>query len=442
MESTVQGRVAEFRRPTQLEVVAGLLVVTTVVLHVIAMVPTYLNDPTSHQSILAQPDQAALYSILAAGWALVLVIGLTGPDRIPVSAGLAVGMAATEFGFRVSDLGQLFRYGYSEAGAGLWLMTAAWAVGAAAAVVLVIAARRHRHPSAAIDPADMQNEADNPVFGAGAAVPAVPSSSLAPASGPPADSFPSTWGSPTTSLPTAAGPPTTSLPVPSPTTSLEPIGGWPARPAPVPAGPPTISLAAVGAATEPAPITDANGDPAIGTRYSWTIVALLLGLVVAGAFLPAWDHYRAASSVTGERITFNLGNAFSGPWQVVLGNVLVAVSLVAVPLIGIRLRNRNVGAAVVVGALIVLTSQFVSAIVQVDQPVSPSLAGVTASQASRLGLTLSLRLTGWFVVDAIAAFALFAAVMVWATLRFAQENSAGTVPTAPVARSEAIPWVS
>ena len=58
-----------------------------------------------------------------------------------MTAGIAVGLAATELGFRVSDLGGALQAGGSRAGSGLWIMTAAWVVGAAGAVLLVVAAR-------------------------------------------------------------------------------------------------------------------------------------------------------------------------------------------------------------------------------------------------------------------------------------------------------------
>jgi hypothetical protein len=102
-----------------------------------------------------------------------------------------------------------------------------------------------------------------------------------------------------------------------------------------------------------------------------------------------------------------------------------------------------VGAALVVGALIVLGTQFSSAVVQVDQAVPPSVAGLSASQATQLGLQLHMSLTGWFTFDVLAAFALFVAAMVLGHARApnhagsAQASSAGTWPSTPDARSAA-----
>ena len=177
-------------------------------------------------------------------------------------------------------------------------------------------------------------------------------------------------------------------------------------------------------------------------RAAWTMLVVVLALLVAGAFLPAWDHAVAYSPVTGQGINRSLGNAFSGPWQQVIGTVLAAVAMAAVPAVAVRLRNRAAGAAAVCGSLLVLGSQLTAAVVQVDQPVSPAQVGLSGGEAARLGLQLALKLTGWFTVDALAAYALFAAVLVWATLRVHHENSPGSRPSAPDFRNDAIPWAS
>jgi hypothetical protein len=102
-----------------------------------------------------------------------------------------------------------------------------------------------------------------------------------------------------------------------------------------------------------------------------------------------------------------------------------------------------VGAAVVSGGLLVLASQFAAAIVQVDQPVPPSVAGLTPAQASELGLQLHLSLTGWFTFDVLAAFALFVVAIVLGCARWEeiQDSSAGSRPSAPDAFSASSrPW--
>jgi hypothetical protein len=346
---------ASHRVPGSLELLAGALLVATVVLHVVAMFPTYFSG---QGSLVSQPDQAALYALLAASWALALAIGLTGPHRTHLAAAMAVGIALTELGFRVSDLGDVFRYGSSTAGAGLWVMEASWVVGAAAAGVAVVAARaRHARPRAT-----------------GVAEP---------------------------------GPPSFVEPAPA-----EPVPAEPAAAEPHAPGPET-------AEADPAATQDAH------ERLAWAMLVVVLAAVVAGAFLPPWDHAVAVSSVTGRSVGRNLGNAFSAPWQEIVGSVLAAAALFAVPAVSTRLRDRGVAAAAAVGSLLVLATQLVAAVVQVDEPVPPAELGLSPAQAGQLGLHISMQLTGWFTLDALAAYALFAAVMIWATLRAAPEGSEG-----------------
>ncbi len=162
-----------------------------------------------------------------------------------------------------------------------------------------------------------------------------------------------------------------------------------------------------------------------------TVLIVVLALATAGAFLPAWDHYSGLVSTTGRAVAFNLGNAFSGPWQLVIGTVFVAVALVAVSVLATRMRLRAIGAALVAGSLIVLATQFTSALVQVDTTVPPSVAGLTPTQANQLGLRLHLTLTGWFTFDLLAAFALFVAAMVVGHVREvrSEANPVGPPPS-------------
>ena len=407
METVEQSSVAS-RRPSALDLVAAAGLVATVVLHVVAMAPTYF---VGTGSLMSQPDQATIYSVVAAAWALALVIGLTGPNRTQVAAALAVGVAASELGFRVADLGDALRYGTQTVGSGLWLMEAAWVVGAVAAGLAVAAARR-RHtprPPKRSEVAGAPEPWSGPQPGPGAAA---DGSDAARADTP--DSI--DWTAPLT------------------------VGDGRPEPGFVPV-PVAVAVGGAGGATdEPGVSPSAEDDH---ERAAWTLLVIILAAVTAGAFLPAWDHAVATSAVTGRSVGVDLGNAFSHqPWQQVVGTVLAALSLLVVPAVAVRLRNKAVGAAAVCGSLLVLAAQLASAVVQVDQPVSPSYFGLTAGQVQQLGLSLSLRLTDWFTVDALAAYALLAAVMVWSTLRVAHDNSAGTVPKAPFERNEAMPSAS
>jgi hypothetical protein len=419
------------RRPTPLEVTAAGLLAASLILHLVAMLPHYYGG-AGQTSLWSEPDQAAQYAVLAAGWALALGIALTGPGRVRMAAAVAVGLAATEFGLRLSDVGEVFRYGTGEASAGLWLMTAAWVVGAAGAGLAVLAVRRPDRLAAINEPVSDAIPVDSgpqsvstprpagawdapgvPIGGAG---PDPPALFDRPAAEPqPEAMFPSSGQEFSTRPPPEWQDSTVPLSV-TPESSTVPL---PVGPEPITPGrdtgqeSSTLALAGPDATTSLGSALPRSGSIGAGPA----VLIVLLALATAGAFLPAWDHYTGTAAATGRSVSFNLGNAFSGPWQVVIGNVFVALALVAVPLIALRLRVRAAGAALIAGSLIVLASQFTSAIVQVDHHVPPSVAGLTPTQANQLGLQLHMSLTGWFTVDVLAAFALFVAAMVLGHVR-------------------------
>ncbi|MDA8045338.1 MAG: hypothetical protein M0Z30_08890 [Actinomycetota bacterium] len=387
MENVEEAHAAS-RRPAGLDVAAALALVATVVLHVVAMAPTYF---TASGSLMSQADQATLYAIMAASWALALAIGLTGPHRTPVAAALAVGVAVTEMGFRAADLGDVFRYGSASVGSGFWLMEAAWLVGAAGALLAVLAARA-RHRSRTTPGASEPERVDLSELALGV-----------------------DWAAPV-----AAGEESPAVAMDDPTRAQRRSGD-----------------------TSVLPVAAVTASEDAHERLAWTLLVVILAALTAGAFLPAWDHAQATSTITGRSVSLDLGNAFSHqPWQQVIGTVLAALSMLAVPVVAVRWRNKAVGAAATCGMLLVLGAQLASAVVQVDQPVPASDFGINSAQVQQLGLALSLKLTGWFTLDALAAYALFAAVMVWATLRLAHESSSGTAQSAPDLRSPAMPSAS
>lgn len=441
MQMALEPPLAAHRRPAPLELLAAGLLVVTVVLHVVAMVPAYFVASGGNSSLVSQPDQAALYAVLAASWALALAIGFTGPHRTPVAAALAAGVAATELGFRVADLGDALRYGTSLVGAGLWLMEAAWVVGAAGAVIAVVAVR-HRHGAAGRLAAPHET-ARSAAFPAGTAE--WQTDGTAPTAFAPGRE---SGGEAHGEMPVNPYADPTSAGMAEPLQASAPLqGGRSDQSSPVGEAPTASdSSAAMSVSGNSLSGTQPAHQPGTGEdsheRAAWTMLVVVLALLVAGAFLPAWDHAVAYSPVTGQGINRSLGNAFSGPWQQVIGTVLAAVAMAAVPAVAVRLRNRVAGAAAVCGSLLVLGSQLTAAVVQVDQPVSPAQVGLSGGEAARLGLQLALKLTGWFTVDALAAYALFAAVLVWATLRAPHENSPGSRPSAPDFRNDAIPWAS
>jgi hypothetical protein len=312
-------------------VAAGALILACIVLHLVAMTQTYFNG---EGALGSQPDQVVLYSVLAAGWVAVFVISLLGRDRLTISAALAVGLAVTELGFRVSDLGSAINAGISEAGSGLWMMTVAWVLGALGTVLLLVAARS-------------------------------------------------------------------------------------------PAG------ETGGSAGEPA---DGRYDRTAG----WITGVGVLGLATAALYLPPWDHYVLTATASGEIRKVNLGNGLSGPWPVVLGNLIVVGAIFVAALVAILFRQRRVGAALVVGSLVALGSQMASAVVQVDQPVSPAAVGLSAGTARELGVVINVSLTSWFAFDALSALILLATVTIWAVARAVRAGTPAPASTVSPAATAAV----
>jgi len=174
----------------------------------------------------------------------------------------------------------------------------------------------------------------------------------------------------------------------------------------------------------------------------WVVSVAALGLATGGLFLPPWDHYQLTSTVTGVTRSVDLGNGLSGPWPIVVGNLVVAGSVVVLAVVGVTLRRRRMGAALVGGSLAVLAGQMASAVVQADQPVSPAAVGLSPSAVTQFGVVIKVSLTGWFALDAIAALTLLTTMMCWATARTAQENSSVTSGNTPDSRNSAIPLAS
>ncbi len=428
----------------------GLVVAAA--LHVAAIFPRY-DVLTGHLS--SAPDQETLYAVLAASWflAAVLVLG----RRRSVGTGLAVGLAAAEMGFRLYDSAFAVKNGASAVGAGLWTMDAAWVVGAVAAVVLPASLRAPRRPRPLVAPA--QVAADDPLYGGpvidwsspfdtvgeGTSRPAGETPAEVKESGPPAQVGEESHEEVAADDTAVLGADPTAVVVTDVTdaVAVDLTEAVPTDPTEV-AGPGTPT----GATGPSAPVPDGALSPEEAQeRNMWTGLVAVLALLTAGAFVPAWDHISAFSTVTGRGTGLNSGNAFDVGWQFMIGNAVAMAALALVPTIGIRQRDRGLGAGLAVGSLLVLAATMASAVVQTDQPVSPSTFGLTPAQATGMGLQVGMRLTAWFVVESLAAYALFAVVMIWSTLRVppdraAQENSTGIRPNAPDWRSEAIPWAS
>jgi hypothetical protein len=124
-------------------------------------------------------------------------------------------------------------------------------------------------------------------------------------------------------------------------------------------------------------------------------VAALAAIGTAITFAPSWDSYtlRAASGATQ---TLTAGNAFANPAAVIIGDVAVMVTLVAVVIVAALWRPVRLGAVLLAGAAIPLAAQAISALVQVSEPVSAAAFGIPPAQATQAGLTISTGVTPAF----------------------------------------------
>jgi len=129
-------------------------------------------------------------------------------------------------------------------------------------------------------------------------------------------------------------------------------------------------------------------------------VALLVlaAIGTAATFAPSWDNYTLTAKATGAAQTITAGNAFDNPALMIAGNVCVMAAVVAVAALAALWRPARHGSLLIAGAIVPLAAEIISAIIQVSQPASPGLFGITAQQASALDLTISSGLTGIFWV--------------------------------------------
>jgi hypothetical protein len=142
-----------------------------------------------------------------------------------------------------------------------------------------------------------------------------------------------------------------------------------------------------------------------GSALGPAVLLILAGLGAAAAFAPAWDSFTLRTSA-GQTQTITAGNAFAEPGLVIAGNVIVMVAVAAVVIAAALWRPARHGAMLLAGAALPVTAQAISALVQVGQTTSPSQFGITPSQASQLGLTISNGLTPAFWI-----YCLFAAIL-------------------------------
>jgi hypothetical protein len=149
------------------------------------------------------------------------------------------------------------------------------------------------------------------------------------------------------------------------------------------------------------------------------LMLLLAGLGTAAAFAPAWDKFTITAS-NGTSQTITAGNAFANPGLVIAADVLVMAALVAVVVVAALWRPARLGAALLAGATIPMAAQAISALVQLGEASPAQQVGLSPSQASAAGLTVTAGPTPVFWVYCIFVGALIACCA-WLLLAPAQD---------------------
>ena len=135
----------------------------------------------------------------------------------------------------------------------------------------------------------------------------------------------------------------------------------------------------------------------------------LLALCALGAaitFIPSWDSYTLTQAATGNSQTVTAGNAFDNPGWVIFGDIAAVAGLFAVAIAAAAWRPAKHGAALLGGAIVAMAAQGISALIQVSQPATPAIFGISAAQARANGLTASASLTSIFWVYGLFVIAL------------------------------------
>jgi len=168
-------------------------------------------------------------------------------------------------------------------------------------------------------------------------------------------------------------------------------------------------------------------------RGAETVLTLALAgaasLGAAIAFAPSWDRF-TLQTAAGTSQTITAGNAFSNPGLVIAGDVVTMAALVIVIIAAGAWRPVRQGAFLLVGAVVPMAAQAISAIVQIRTTASPLQFGITPAQAAQAGLTISSGLTAtfWIYCAFVVALMLTGALML-----------AAPAPTPPPPRAPAAP---
>lgn len=157
----------------------------------------------------------------------------------------------------------------------------------------------------------------------------------------------------------------------------------------------------------------------VGARgWSLTLATLVVGVGLGVALLLGWGSYSVTARATHRTIiATTLGDAFAHgtPTGVLIGTLLGALALVFVPLLAVMWRPTRGGVALSGGVLVVIAARAIAEFVHFREALSVfSRATVTNG---RFGPALHFWLSGWFIVQLVAAVALLVLVIVKWRLR-------------------------
>ncbi|HUC13613.1 MAG TPA: hypothetical protein VMS00_04085 [Acidimicrobiales bacterium] len=171
------------------------------------------------------------------------------------------------------------------------------------------------------------------------------------------------------------------------------------------------------------------GAPRVPQRRS-ALFMLLATFAVVLSYLPSWDKWTAVAPSLHASGSVTEGNAFSQPAVVMAAVLLTVLGFAFVAVLGSVWYPLTVGAWATAGAVIALSSQLISAIYQLSEPVPSTAFGVSAAQARSVGLKISTSLTGWWDAD-VAATVLLAFLALSAALSARKTTTAAAELTPP-----------
>ena len=421
----------------RLGIIAVALVGLGVVLGIIGLFPDYFTG----QSLASQAEQLVPHLLYLAGWLASGVLLLRGGGRARIGALLGVGVSAVTLGLFLSDLGQVLS-GESGLEAGIVISVIGWGLctaGAGAGLAVrsaVLTASPSPAPASVADATTGEtltgDQASTETGGTGTGTSVTESGITA------ADLANGDVASMGDADTLTAG-------RPGNTDAIDtPVMGTPAGNADTPADGTPGSPATAGLPADGIPGMRAAGAPATektGTRWggpvrpsakhAGPIALLVLGAIgTVAAFAPSWDSYTLSSSVSGTQ-TITAGNAFSQPGWVIAGEILVMIAVVVVAVLAALWRPMRQGAALLAGAIIPMAAQAISALIQVGQTTPASEFGLSQSQASQIGLSISNGLTPIFWVYCVFVIALLISCAWLITEPMHPDATASTQPAWP-----------